>query len=475
MPFSTFSFLNRKKKKDDKTNQARADLRNPAVYKTSQDYANLLIQGAGNPEPQQQPRQQVQRQQQPSQPQQPQPQQPQRPSPTQQYISRMGNNAQQRASQAEQRAQQQQELQKQLTQGRQNTLQKIGGIQDQAFDKYVNQVRGGVDIQRGTAKRQIGQTESNYYDQKRQNEQARRERMKGLEGTLASLGTLQSSAMGNIGAKINMGAERQDRQAQQQMSDRVADIQDQVRLAENQAEGLIQQEAANYQMQKAQLAQSMDENSIEFKQAVNALDDQADQRINKILDSFDEFSYNAQLQMLQSEANSGAEIPKIETDLRQELFNRAKEQGFTDVQNAYSRILSAPESTYGDLTRITSFMKILDPGSVVRESEFDTAAEAAGVLQNAYGFGLQLTGEGRLTPAARAKLEAAADEAYQSNAREMQDLVNYYTNIAEQRGADPRYVVGEYGFYEPNTYQSDNSPSYNQSSQGSSLYDAIEY
>jgi hypothetical protein len=129
--------------------------------------------------------------------------------------------------------------------------------------------------------------------------------MKGLEGTLASLGTLQSSAMGNLGARINEGAQRQDYQAQRALTDRKGDIQDQVRMAENEAEGLIQQEANRFQQQMAQLSGAMDENSIEYKQAASALQDQADQRINKILDSLDEFSYNVQLENIK--AQSGAE------------------------------------------------------------------------------------------------------------------------------------------------------------------------
>lgn len=231
----------------------------------------------------------------------PQPTQPTQPSLTNQYIQNRAGNAQQRVQGIKDRSQEQMDLQKQLTESRQNTLSKIGDISGESFNTYANQLRQGLGIQKGTADRQVGTAKADYYDQQRQREQARQERMKGLEGTLASLGTLQSSAMGNLGAKINQGAGRQDAQAQRQLNTRVADIQDQVRLAENEVETLIKQEAANYRQQIAKLSGLMDENSIEYKQAVSSLADQADQRINNILDQLDQFSYNAKMQMLEAQ------------------------------------------------------------------------------------------------------------------------------------------------------------------------------
>lgn len=374
----------------------------------------------------------------------PQPTQPTQTSLTDQYLQNRARNAQQRVQGIKDRSQEQMDLQKELAGSRQNTLQKIGDISGESFNTYADQLRQGLGIQRGTAERQVGTAKADYYDQQRQREQARQERMKGLEGTLASLGTLQSSAMGNLGAKINEGAGRQDAQAQRQLNTRVADIQDQVRLAENEVETLIKQEAANYRQQAAQLAGQMDENSIEYKQAVSSLADQADQRINGILDQLDQFVYNAQLETLKAQQAGQGEIPKVESDLRQELFSRAKEQGFTDVQNAYSRIMNADNSGFGDVARITSFMKLLDPGSVVRESEFRTAEDAAGYLQRAYGVPLKVTGQGTLTSDARRQLEQAATSAYNSNVQSFLPILEQYYALASQQGLDPNNVLGEY-------------------------------
>lgn len=239
------------------------------------------------------------------------------PSPTQtntqasflnSYLQDRAGTATQRIGDVENRAKTQQDLQRELMESRQKTLSNIGNIQGESFNQYANQLRGGVDLQKATAERQKGDVGAEYEDQRYYNEQARKERMKGLESTLASLGTLQSSAMMNVGAKVNMGAERQDREAQRVKNSRIAEIEDGVRMAEYEVEGLIQQEAGRYRQQVEALAGQMDQNSIEFKQAVENIADQANQRIYGILDKFDDFAYSAQMEIIKAEAQGKEEL-----------------------------------------------------------------------------------------------------------------------------------------------------------------------
>ena len=258
-------------------------------------YANDLSKNPPKPQPTPSPR----------------PQQQQAPSLQQfmgQQLQQRGQMAGDRIADTERRANEQAGLQGQLFDVRNRTLGDIGNIQSEAFGQYGDQLRKGLDIQRGTSQRQIGDTQAMYDDNKYYNEQARRERQKGLEGTLAGLGTLESSAMMNIGAKIDQGAERMDRQDQRAMSSRIADIEDEYRQVENQTEGLIQQEAARYRQQVAALAGQMDQNSIEFQQAVSQIADVANQRINSILDNFDNFSYQAGMQMMQAQAQGDSSL-----------------------------------------------------------------------------------------------------------------------------------------------------------------------
>jgi hypothetical protein len=69
--------------------------------------------------------------------------------------------------------------------------------------------------------------------------------------------------------------------------------------------------------------------------------------------------------------------PKIETDFRKEYT--AQTAGYRDVKSAYGRVLASQDNAVGDLSLIFGYMKMLDPGSVVREGEFATAQNAAGV------------------------------------------------------------------------------------------------
>jgi len=65
--------------------------------------------------------------------------------------------------------------------------------------------------------------------------------------------------------------------------------------------------------------------------------------------------------------------------LRKEVDNASKE--FNKIASAFGRIEAVTEepSAAGDLALIFNFMKMLDPGSTVREGEFATAQNAAGV------------------------------------------------------------------------------------------------
>lgn len=84
--------------------------------------------------------------------------------------------------------------------------------------------------------------------------------------------------------------------------------------------------------------------------------------------------------------------PEAEAKFRKEYSDQTK--GYQEVKSAYGRILASENTAAGDLSLIFNYMKMLDPGSVVRESEFATAQNTAGVparIRNLYNK--MLTGE----------------------------------------------------------------------------------
>jgi hypothetical protein len=108
---------------------------------------------------------------------------------------------------------------------------------------------------------------------------------------------------------------------------------------------------------------------------------------------------------------------------------------FSDMKTAYSQVVSslAQGTPIGDVAGATKVMKLLDPGSVVRESELGIAMAASGRMDRLqYYFNNFITGE-KLTPTQRddfkqlsAELYAAAGQAYNQKRSEYQGFGSQY-------------------------------------------------
>ena len=130
---------------------------------------------------------------------------------------------------------------------------------------------------------------------------------------------------------------------------------------------------------------------------------------------------------------------QAEEKLRKEYSNQTK--NFTDVQESYRRIESSENTAQGDLSLIFSFMKMLDPGSVVREGEFATAQNAAGVPSRVINIYNNLLNGERLTPGQRKGFRSQAKGLF---------------GAAKKRESDIRSglkkVVKNYGLNEDNVF-----------------------
>ena len=114
-----------------------------------------------------------------------------------------------------------------------------------------------------------------------------------------------------------------------------------------------------------------------------------------------------------------------------------------DVDAAYRRVLASGSdpSGAGDLSLIFNYMKMLDPESVVRESEFKTAAETGDLGEQIQGFALKIESGQRLAPEVREDFMNRAGMLYEA-ARQQYDLIaGQYTTLAQQLGLDPSQVV----------------------------------
>ncbi len=116
----------------------------------------------------------------------------------------------------------------------------------------------------------------------------------------------------------------------------------------------------------------------------------------------------------EAEAESEVEsLPPIKSpgEGRKEFSNLSKK--FTTVADSYRRINAAEATAAGDLALIFNYMKMLDPGSVVREGEFATAQNAAGIPERLRAQYNRITTGERLTKATRKDFRRQASKQFE--------------------------------------------------------------
>lgn len=142
------------------------------------------------------------------------------------------------------------------------------------------------------------------------------------------------------------------------------------------------------------------------------------------------------------------------SDLRKEWVKDDTTKNTKKLAEAYNKIISAATnpSAAGDLALVFNYMKMLDPGSVVRESEFANAAQARGALTRLEESGvvipailrqsLQKLENGEfLLPEQRQDFSNQATNVFNSQ-MQRQNLVNeQYNQLAKDYGIDPGLVV----------------------------------
>jgi len=156
--------------------------------------------------------------------------------------------------------------------------------------------------------------------------------------------------------------------------------------------------------------------------------------------------FNASLKnAMETPLLSPKDVMDQENKLRTEFTGLTKD--FTKIRDSYSRILAVSEepSAAGDLALIFNYMKMLDPGSVVRESEFATAQNAGSVpeaVRNTYNR--LLSGE-RLGET-RMDFITQARNLFESQRTMLDEMAGNYRNIAERQGLDVSNVIFDMNF-----------------------------
>lgn len=139
------------------------------------------------------------------------------------------------------------------------------------------------------------------------------------------------------------------------------------------------------------------------------------------------------------------EIFKDSMTLKKDFDGQPEVKGFKEVQAAWDQIRTALDdpSAANDLAAATKFMKLLDPGSVVRESELAMAMQASGALDRFTNLGQRIMKGHKLTPQQRIEFRSAGEALYGASKQRFGETVGQYEGIAKQYGLDPQFLPKE--------------------------------
>jgi len=131
--------------------------------------------------------------------------------------------------------------------------------------------------------------------------------------------------------------------------------------------------------------------------------------------------------------------------IRDDFTNVTKD--FRTIKDSWSRINMAKDkpSPAGDLSIVFNYMKMLDPGSVVRESEFATAQNLGPIGQRIQAwYSKNLTSDGRLADEARKDLVQNAKALFQSQLSGHEEIETQFKDIATRQGVNVKDAVPDF-------------------------------
>lgn len=139
------------------------------------------------------------------------------------------------------------------------------------------------------------------------------------------------------------------------------------------------------------------------------------------------------------------EIFKDSLALKKDFDSQPEVKGFKEVQGAWDQISTALQnpSPANDLAASTKYMKLLDPGSVVRESELAMAMKASGALDRMANYHNRLLKGEKLTPQQRQDFYSAGEALYSASKMRFGETVGQYEGIAKQYGLDAQFLPKE--------------------------------
>jgi hypothetical protein len=134
---------------------------------------------------------------------------------------------------------------------------------------------------------------------------------------------------------------------------------------------------------------------------------------------------------------------KLASELRKERSGLPTTKATQDVAAAYNKIQSAASkpSAAGDMALIFNYMKMLDPGSTVREGEYATAQQATNVPGQVVSMYNRILRGERLNETQRADFLNQSKGLYSSQLDVQKQIDSQFADLATKAGVDPKEVL----------------------------------
>lgn len=116
---------------------------------------------------------------------------------------------------------------------------------------------------------------------------------------------------------------------------------------------------------------------------------------------------------------------------------------YMSVRDSFGRLQAATKDQTGasDIAAVYSFMKMLDPGSVVREGEFATAEQAGGLPDRVVSLYNKVVNGERLSPDVRRQFLDQAGQQFRSAQDRQTKYGETYKGLSTQYGFDPTRIT----------------------------------
>jgi hypothetical protein len=192
------------------------------------------------------------------------------------------------------------------------------------------------------------------------------------------------------------------------------------------------------------LKQMMPEDTSDYKNYLKVKPEFEAKGIPITFNQYQDLEANRKRPVTNVSVNTGQQGLDNALKLRTDFRNEPIYKGFEEVKSANNQIkqAAAMATPAGDLAAATKIMKILDPGSVVRESELGMAMAASGLEDRVKNYAnMVITGQ-KLTPTQRKDFTDLGQQLYNVSAEQFNVKRNEYASIAERNKLDVDTAVG---------------------------------